>query len=87
MNIIREESSVVEQEAYASITNIYNRIISNLKKHDNGLYRVLSQFQHTSNDALTLGYNGVSYSGSTYSKSLHSYRYVTWNKVFYYTTR
>lgn len=71
MSIIREDASPVAQDVYAIITNVYERLISNLKKYDQGLYRVVSKFQSGANDALNYGYNGISYSGSTYSKKLH----------------
>lgn len=73
MNIIQTETSPVEKEIYSLIINIYDRIISNLKEYDNTLYRTVTRFQNGANDALTYGYNGISYSGSTYSKKLHSF--------------
>ena len=73
MKIIREDASPVEQDIYAIITNTYERLIRNLKKYDSGLYRVVTKFQNGANDSLTYGYNGVSYSGSTYSKKLHTF--------------
>ncbi len=71
MDIIRNEASTVEQFTYATIINLYDRIIDSLKNYDEGLYRTLNNGEITSNDALTFGYNGLSYSSSTYSKSLH----------------
>lgn len=73
MKAIRIDASPVEQDIYAIITNTYERLIKNLKQYDNGLYRVVTKFQNGSNDSLTYGYNGVSYSGSTYSKKLHTF--------------
>ncbi len=71
MTIIREDASPVAQDVYAIIVNVYERLISSLKEYDNGLYRIGSKFQSVANDALNYGYNGISYSGSTYSKKLH----------------
>lgn len=73
MNIIREESSTTPQNSYALLTNHYNEAIINLKSRDNSLYRTESNFHVSSNDPLIFGYNGVTYSGSTYSKELHTF--------------
>lgn len=73
METIRVDASPVEQDIYAIITNTYERLIKNLKRYDSGLYRVVTKFQNGANDSLTYGYNGVSYSGSTYSKKLHTF--------------
>ncbi len=71
MQIIREEASPVNQEIYASVVNIYEKIINNIKNYDKGIYRIISKFQNGANDAITYGYNGVSYSSSAYSKKLY----------------
>lgn len=71
MNIIRQEGSRTDQNAYSMLNNIYCRIINNLKEYDNSLYRIEKKDQISSNDPLILGYNGITYSASTYNKELH----------------
>lgn len=73
MEIIREESSVVPQNTYASLSNIYDRIINNLKEYDDSIYRIENKFTTTNNDSLTYEYNGISYSSSAYSKTLYNF--------------
>ncbi len=73
MEVIKNEASPVSQQVFAVIVNVYERLIENLKKYDTGLYRTVSKFQNAANDSLTYGYNGISYSGSTYSKKLHTF--------------
>ena len=73
MDIIRAEASTLNQNVYATLTNIYDRTINNLKNYDQSVYRIENKSKVTENDALVSGYNGISYSGSTYSKTLHSF--------------
>lgn len=73
LDIIRAEASTLDQNVYATLTNIYDRTIKNLKDYDQSIYRIESKSKITENDALVSGYNGISYSGSTYSKTLHSF--------------
>lgn len=73
MRIIKEESSLIELGVYATLQNLYSDVVDNLKEYDNGLYRIEKQIQITANDAISMGYNGITYSGSTYSKSLHNF--------------
>lgn len=73
MKIIRSEASRVEQSTYATLVNTFNRIIKNLKEYDSNLYRIEKPYKVSTNDALALEYNGVTYSSSTYSKSLHTF--------------
>ena len=72
MEIIKQKSSDISQYSYTSIMDAYDRVINNLEKYDNTLYRIEKQYKMTENEALTIGYNGVSYSSSTYYKELHS---------------
>ena len=73
MDIIRAEASTLNQNVYATLTNIYDKTINNLKNYDQSVYRIENKSKVTENDALVSGYNGISYSGSTYSKTLHSF--------------
>lgn len=73
MDIIRAEASTLNQNVYATLTNIYDRTINNLKNYDQSVYRIENKSKVTENDALVSGDNGISYSGSTYSKTLHSF--------------
>ena len=73
MEIIKNESSLIEQGVYATQQNIYNEVVDNLKKYDNSLYRTEKLTQVTANDAISMGYNGITYSSSTYSKSLQHF--------------
>ncbi len=73
MEIIERDSKIVDQNSYATLTNISGNVIDNLKSYDNTLYRMETKFLGTSNLALTYRFNGVSYSSSTYSETLHSF--------------
>lgn len=73
MDIIRKQASGISQNTYASQINVFGRIINKIKEYDTSLYRIEKQMQVGINDSLTFGYNGTSYSGSTYSKNLHEF--------------
>lgn len=73
LRIIRENGSAVEQGIYGILINIFDRTTGTLKEHDSGIYRTENKTKITVNDALTFGYNSMTYSSSTYSKTVHSF--------------
>ena len=73
MKVLKDEAGNLKQSNYAHLNDSYDRTIKNLKEYDKGLYRIEKQFQVSGNDPLVLNYNGISYSSSTYSKSLYNF--------------
>ena len=73
MKEIQEKSSMTEMEYYVSLTNFYDYLYGKLKESDNSLYRIENRYRINRNDGLVFGYNGISYSGSTYSKNLYNF--------------
>lgn len=73
IEITERETRTLNQNSYATLTNINDNVINNLKVYDNTLYRMENKFLNISNSALVHNYNGISYSGSTYSEKLHSF--------------
>ena len=70
MKELQEQSSKRELEYFVFWTNLYENMYSKLKTEDNSIYRTENRFSINNNDGLIYGYNGVDYSGSTYSRSL-----------------
>ncbi len=73
MKLIKEEASKIEQRYYSGMIDIYGRLINNLKEYDHSLYRTEMPVHLSANNGLIFGYNGMSYSSSTYSKSLYEF--------------
>lgn len=73
MNILTKDASPMDQSTYSMLINSYDRIINNLKEYDSGLYRIEKDFRIGPNDSTMFGYNGISFSGSTYSKNTHEF--------------
>ena len=73
MKILREETSGIKQEQYGFQCQGYEKVINNLKKYDNDIYRVEKELSLNMNDPLSFGYNGVTFSASTYSEELYTF--------------
>lgn len=73
MEVIERDAKVLNQMSYATLINVCGNIINDLKDYDNSIYRMETKFLNSSNGALTYNFNGVTYSGSTYSETLHSF--------------
>lgn len=72
IKIIREETSDLKEGSYSTVIRCYNEAINNLKNYDNSIYRTEKVENLSTNDALMFGYNSISFSASTYSKSLYN---------------
>ena len=73
MKILREETSGTKQELYGFQCEGYQNAINNLKKYDNDIYRVEKELSLNMNDPLSFGYNGITFSASTYSEELYTF--------------
>lgn len=73
MKELKENSSEAEIGYYTYLIDFYNYAYGRLKNEDNGIYRLENRYKINKNDSLVFGYNGVNFSGSTYSKELSEF--------------
>lgn len=71
MKILREETSKMGIEDYIKLINLYDYKYSKLQEKDNELYRIEDKYRMNTNDAIVFGFNGINYSGSTFSRKLY----------------
>ncbi|MBE6152554.1 MAG: hypothetical protein E7165_04510 [Firmicutes bacterium] len=55
-----------KRDEYIDFITEYGEVIENIKKHDNGIYRIEKDYSYSTNDPLLLNYNGISHFSSTY---------------------
>ena len=70
---IKNELCILTEEDYAGYVNGVEREINKIKELDSSLYRIEQGATITQNDALVFDFNGTNFTGSTYSKELHSF--------------
>lgn len=70
LKIIMKGLSKETMKEYIETSRDYQNRYETIENFDKGLYRIESKANLTINDGLAFGFNGVNYSGSTYSKGL-----------------
>lgn len=64
---------------YINSYKLYKNIFNEIKQNDGGVYRIEEQDRFCQNDSLAYGFNGITFSGSTYSRE----QYVFMTKLGY----
>lgn len=55
-------------EEYETFLNATQPLISSIKEGDRGLYRINQNYEYSKNDAMLLGYNGMTHYSSTFNR-------------------
>lgn len=73
MKILQEGTSKNKMDDQIFLTSFREYKYREIEKYDQGLFRQETTNVLTGNGGITYGYNGVSFSASTYSKKLHDF--------------
>ena len=59
------------EEEYKEFVNSGKKLVDEIKSKDDGLYRINQNYEYSKNDAMLLGYNGMTHYSSTFNKEVN----------------